>query len=183
MSTAIHPRSPIARRGDPITSAEAAAWITSSGFRDSQAGRVLEAVICWPRCTSAELARRAGLDRYVVARRLSELRRLGLIKQGPVSTCSVTGRHSLTWDPGVDVEQMNLFAGFGPTKTSDLSTGTGTGSLMATTPSIDRVSRLLRERNQQARLLSHYITENDALKKRVTALSREVNRLKRRAAA
>lgn len=110
MSTAIHPRSPIARRGDPITSAHAAAWLTSSGFRDSQAGRVLDAVICWPKSTSAELARRAQIDRYICARRLPELEKLGLVTRGPIAHCTVTGRAALTWDPGARVQQQRLFS-------------------------------------------------------------------------
>lgn len=103
MALAVRPRNAIARRTDPITSKEAAAALTSSGFRDSQAGKVLEAVIVWPRCTSAELARRAGLDRYVAAR-------LGLVTRGPITRCTVTGKSALTWDPGAMVQQQRLFA-------------------------------------------------------------------------
>ncbi len=95
-----HPRNPIARATDPETSHRAAAEVTRSGRRDAQAASVLEAVQIGPGFTSAELATAgAPFDRYVAARRLPELERLGKVRRGPARACRVTGRLALTWWP------------------------------------------------------------------------------------
>jgi hypothetical protein len=93
------PRNPIAARLDPETSREAALAITKSGERDRQAKLVLDAVRRRPGSTSAELAAMPGetLDRFAFARRLPELKELGLIRQEAPRRCQVTGRSSVTW--------------------------------------------------------------------------------------
>lgn len=99
------PRNAIARQRDPQTSHEAAEQVTSSGTRDRQAGEVLTAVHAHPGMTSRELAREAGLDRYVTARRLPELERLGRVRRGPARVCAVSEaeasicRRAVTWWP------------------------------------------------------------------------------------
>jgi hypothetical protein len=104
----VHPRNAISRRGDPSTSFEAEETITRNGTRDSQAQRVLNAVRKWPGRTSASLAYAELLDRYVVARRLSELEFLGLVKKGPPAI-SPNGRRGVTWHPTSPGEQGRLF--------------------------------------------------------------------------
>jgi hypothetical protein len=38
-----------------------------------------------------------GLDRHMVARRLPDLKHDGLVEQGEMRTCKVTGRKAVTW--------------------------------------------------------------------------------------
>jgi hypothetical protein len=47
--------------------------------------------------TSAELASTGGLDRYMVARRLPDLNRDGLVSRGQARRCAITGRWAITW--------------------------------------------------------------------------------------
>lgn len=93
------PRSPIARRHDPETSKQAAEAVTASGKRDQQAANVLAAVREFPGRTSAEMAHDDVFDRYVAARRLPELERLGLVRRGAPRACSTTGKSATTWWP------------------------------------------------------------------------------------
>jgi hypothetical protein len=91
---------PIASHRDPVSSHLAAAEITASGLRDSQKRIILD----WLRgrataLTSAEISRDAGLDRHMVARRLPDLERDGLVQRGAERTCTATGRRAITWRP------------------------------------------------------------------------------------
>lgn len=92
------PRNPIARATDPATSHRAAFEVTTSGTRDLQAKAVLELLKAHPGATSAELGTVGAYDRYVVARRLPELEKLGFAKRGPARACGVTGRQAMTWE-------------------------------------------------------------------------------------
>jgi len=66
---------PTARKTDPPTSHDAGEAHAASGRRAAEQQRVLEALRqCLGGVTSDELADWAGLDRYMVARRLPELR-------------------------------------------------------------------------------------------------------------
>lgn len=85
------------RSTDPHTSVEAAERIESSGVAGAQRARCLAVVQATPGLTAAEIAQAAGLERHVPSRRLPELRRLGLVVNGPPRTCRVTGNSSLTW--------------------------------------------------------------------------------------
>lgn len=94
----------IARRNDPSTSHEAAEHITKNGSRAHQQNAVFELVKRFPGHTSAELAEKSeleegGLDRSMVARRLPELRKVRLVKNGWDRVCSATGRKGMTWYP------------------------------------------------------------------------------------
>jgi len=94
--------SPIARRSDPETSKEAAREITQSGRREGQLLVVLTLVRKYPRKTSAELAAKADLqgipfDRYVLARRLPELEKAGLVTKLNSRKCSIGGREAHEW--------------------------------------------------------------------------------------
>lgn len=111
MSTAVRPRSPIARRFDPATSKEAAYVVTRSGLRDAQAQRVYDALIRWPMRTSAELANLMGESRYMTARRLPELRDGGWAVSLPPRRCTATGRRALVWRVLRRDEQLPLHLG------------------------------------------------------------------------
>lgn len=88
---------PIARNSDPQTSHQAAREITASGKRASQQHQCLEAMKFWPGKTSAELASLMGVDRYMVARRLPELRDANKVVNGMARRCRVTGKRAMTW--------------------------------------------------------------------------------------
>lgn len=94
-----------ARRRDPDTSRTAAERITATGTLGRQARIVLAAVTRWPGRTSYELSENIiavwhdKLDRYAVARRLSDLERANLVKKGRPRPCRVNGMHALTWEP------------------------------------------------------------------------------------
>lgn len=91
-------RTPAARSTDPGTSHAAAESVTKSGVRARQQRQVLDALRQWPGCTSAELAQRANIDRYAVARRLPELVPTFAV-QGPARRCAISGRPAVTWRP------------------------------------------------------------------------------------
>lgn len=89
-----------ARRSDPTPSHEAAEHVEATGKAAVQRGYALAAVRAFPGCTSMELAEKAAIDRYTLARRLPELREEQLVRNGPTPRgCSVTGRSAMTWWP------------------------------------------------------------------------------------
>ena len=82
-------RAPLAAADDPISSHLAAAELTSSGRRASQKAEI----VAWLReqvrpLTSMEIAHAAGLDRYMVARRLPDLERDGMVERCAMRECS-----------------------------------------------------------------------------------------------
>lgn len=88
------------------TSAEALCEIKATGVLGEQQRAVLVALAEVCRCfegpwgrTSREVARGSGVDRYVVARRLPELEREGLVERYDVRLCDVTERKAITWKP------------------------------------------------------------------------------------
>ena len=93
---------PAARSSDPETSRAAGRAVTLSGDRERQVRSVAEAVRRHPGLTSAELAAACGLDRYVVARRLPDGEKVGLVRRGEPRACTATprpGLKALTWFP------------------------------------------------------------------------------------
>lgn len=90
---------PIARETDPETSHLAAEEVTTSGRRAVQQHAVLAAVMAQPGLTSRELAQAAGMDRYVVARRLPELEAAKRVRKGEARECRVSKRQAVTWWP------------------------------------------------------------------------------------
>ena len=90
-------RSPISAKADPETSASAARQITRSGKREGQQLAALALVKKYPGCTSFELARKSGMDRYTLARRLPELEHGELVYKSGVKTCEVSGKSASTW--------------------------------------------------------------------------------------
>jgi hypothetical protein len=100
-SPAGHYRAPesLARRSDPETSHEAAREIVASGTDAAQCERVLEALRRYPNHTSADLAKLSGIDRYVTARRLSELQASGRARTGGKTLSHSTGKSGMAWWP------------------------------------------------------------------------------------
>jgi DNA-binding MarR family transcriptional regulator len=72
---------PRARTTDPLASHAAADAAEASGLIGRQCAAVLELVRRTPGLTSAELSARHRMDRYVIARRLPDLERRGLVKR------------------------------------------------------------------------------------------------------
>lgn len=103
---AVEPAGP--RRVDPRTlaakgeetSAIAAEKFVESGAHKTQCELVLEFLRAYgnPPPTSLELARKAGMDRYVVAKRLPDLEKQGLARKGIARGCRVSGEKSFTWE-------------------------------------------------------------------------------------
>ncbi len=90
-------KAPIVGSKDPVTSAMAARELEDSGARDCQKRDVYLAVKRFPDRTSAELAVITGMDRYMLARRLPDLRVDGLIENPGKKICLKTGRLAVTW--------------------------------------------------------------------------------------
>ncbi len=88
-----------ARHSDPSTSHEAAVAAERHGRATAHRRLCLTQVSQQPGLTAAEIAERVGLERHAPSRRLPELRDDGLVINGPVRSCSVKGRRSLTWIP------------------------------------------------------------------------------------
>ncbi len=88
--------SPIARRSDPVSSHLAAREI-NQGIRSKQALIVLGLVRRHPGKTSLELSRLSDLDRYQIARRLSDLEHSGEVEKGEIRVCEIAGRMAVTW--------------------------------------------------------------------------------------
>lgn len=87
----------LAHRKDPETSAIAAERHVASGANDSQCEKVYQGLSKYLGCTSAELADHCGLDRIMVARRLPDLVKRKLARQGGKRVCQVSGSLSVTW--------------------------------------------------------------------------------------
>lgn len=95
------PHFPRVRTTDPRSSHEAAYLVERTGIAGKQASAVLAALHGLDNATSAELAKHAGLDRYMVARRAPELAEVGLIdKVLPTQDtvpCEVSGKRVVRW--------------------------------------------------------------------------------------
>jgi len=70
-----------AHYNDPHSSFRAAAMMQRTGIMESQRGKVVRLVAEHPGLTSKELAAATGADRFMLARRLPEAMRLGLIRR------------------------------------------------------------------------------------------------------
>ena len=84
------------RNTDPITSHMAGDYVESTGIASNQRLIVSKAVADFPGMTSKELADAAGIDRFMVARRLPEI---VSVKRGEARECRIGKRQSLTWWP------------------------------------------------------------------------------------
>jgi hypothetical protein len=93
------PPLPRAARTDPVTSQDSADHVTKTGLAKYQALLCQAAITSHPGHTSQELCELTGLDRYMLARRLPELRAAGKARTDGHRTCSVTRRNAMTWWP------------------------------------------------------------------------------------
>jgi len=93
----------LSRTTDPGSSRKAAVALTESGRASDQRSVVYGALREHPGCTSAELAEAMGVDRFMVARRLPDLRRLEQAVNGPERTCNVNHTRAITWYAAEDV--------------------------------------------------------------------------------
>jgi len=108
--------SALSHRGDPVTSHVAAEAVELSGVAGTQRDACLRVVRAHPGLTAAEVAERAGLDRYAANRRLPELRAGGKIANAPDGgmrpdrrICAVLGNVCVTWWPKGEARQQRLF--------------------------------------------------------------------------
>lgn len=96
-------RFPRARRSGPKSSDDAAAQIERTGVAGHQARQALAAVRLWPNSTSMELSKAARIDRYALARRLSELVTSGFVQRiEPTPNtvpCAVSHKRVCRWRP------------------------------------------------------------------------------------
>lgn len=107
---------PTARLRDPSTSHEAGETVRDSGQREEQQRQVLAALRAHPGVTSDELAHLAGLDRYMVGRRLPELRDerrvvevRGYPERPEKRRSEMSGRKGMVWRPvRTEPEQKTL---------------------------------------------------------------------------
>lgn len=99
---------PAARTSDPRSSHEAADDITMSGQRAFQQKTTANAVRRFPGFTSRELAEKLKLDRYMLARRLSECEAAGEVRRGQMRRCGVSKKLATTWYPPEVAEQLAL---------------------------------------------------------------------------
>ena len=87
-------QTPNARNTDPLSSHLAGEEVTVSGKRKRQIDFVVRLVKRKEGLTSAELAKKHGIDRHMVARRLPDAIEL---KKGDSRKCNVSGRLAVTW--------------------------------------------------------------------------------------
>jgi len=95
-----------ARNDHPISSHLAAEDAERGGSAASQRRLCLVEVIQEPGQTSAEIAGKLNLKRHAPSSRLPEMRRAGLVYNGPYRICKVTGRLSMTWYPVWNVDEI-----------------------------------------------------------------------------
>ena len=92
---------PRARGSDPWTSDAAIEELIKSGGHKRQLDTVLHAVKRHTTfnapLTARELAKRAGIDRYVLSRRLPDLKEAGLVVRDAKRRCAECGRACTTW--------------------------------------------------------------------------------------
>jgi hypothetical protein len=88
---------PLAHRGDPQTSRDAAEHLQRSGRLATQQQAVLEALRQCDGATHAELGAFMGLHWLTPARRLPELERAGFVRKGEPRICTIKGSKCCTW--------------------------------------------------------------------------------------
>lgn len=96
-----HPIDPrtLSRREDPWTSHAAAHAIDASGALAKRTAEALARLTARPGSTASELDPK-GIG-SILAKRLNDLRKLGLAETRGTKVCSVTGRHAQVWFPAV----------------------------------------------------------------------------------
>ena len=85
------------RTNDPDTSRDAAESLVTSGRLNAQCERVLRLLKAHNGCTSAELAHQTDTDRSMIARRLPDLEKRGLVYKGETRKCEINGTNAKPW--------------------------------------------------------------------------------------
>lgn len=95
---------------DPASSYRAEERVTKSGKRATDRQIVEQAVRDWPNSTAAELHLHlfGCMDLITVRRRLDDLRKMGLAKQGEQRKCRIAGTLALTWYPVTKVTTQHF---------------------------------------------------------------------------
>lgn len=93
---------PVSRGTDPSTSKIAEAKLRASNRLNEGCRKTLAALREYiarhnENPTSAEMAGGDASLRHLYAKRLADIRSLGLVKNGPQRVCKTTGQTSLTW--------------------------------------------------------------------------------------
>ena len=95
MNSELFPRA--SRLTDVESSKAAEREITQSGTRFTQQVILYDLIKRKPGLTSREMTRHCSLDRYQIARRLSDLENGGVIEKGPIRQCRLGNRIAATW--------------------------------------------------------------------------------------
>ena len=103
-------QTPASRLTDPNASHDSERHINKSGVRARQQNITSKAVEQYPGLTSLELATKANMCRYMLARRLPELADFSRIIRGQERRCSISKRLAVTWYPKDASVQFDFFA-------------------------------------------------------------------------
>ena len=88
----------MSRKSHPPTSKEAAKHLVESGELATRQAEAMETLRMMPGLTAAELEQMAGVKcDGVIRKRLAELRKQGLARNGEDRPCRVTGEKAQTW--------------------------------------------------------------------------------------
>lgn len=87
------------RNTDPPTSVLAGHEAEADGSAQRHRAMCFDTVMQTPGMTAREIEDRLGIKAH---KRLPELRRAGMVRNGKSRACAVTGRQALTWHPNVD---------------------------------------------------------------------------------
>ncbi len=86
------------RNTDPPTSLQAGREAEANGSARQHRAMCLQTVMQTPGLTAREIEDRLDIKAH---KRLPELRRAGMVRNGKPRTCTVSGRLALTWHPNV----------------------------------------------------------------------------------
>ena len=86
------------RNSSPPTSALAGRDVEAGGSARQHRAMCFDAVMRTPGLTAREIENRLGIKAH---KRLPELRRAGMVRNGRSRICTVGGRLAMTWQPNV----------------------------------------------------------------------------------
>ena len=86
------------RNNDPPTSALAGRDVEAGGSAQQHRAMCFDAVMQTPGLTAREIENRLGIKAH---KRLPELRRAGMVRNGRSRICTVSGRLAMTWQSNV----------------------------------------------------------------------------------
>ena len=92
-------RAPGSHARDPVTSREAEAVVTATGTRATHCAAVLGVVRGTPGSTASEIERHVPYDLTETRRRLTDLKNLGLVRQGAPRVAAGRSKREVTWEP------------------------------------------------------------------------------------